>query len=47
MTALGTFFSGRGMGIVDEMLVFSGEGLSDADRERAFALGRKVATHRA
>ena len=47
MTALGTFFSGRGMEIVDELLVFSGEGLSEADRERAFALGRKVATHRA
>ena len=47
MTALGTFFSRRGMEIVDELLVFSGEGLSEADRERAFALGRKVATHRA
>ena len=46
MTALGTFFSGRGMEIVDEMLVFSGEGLSEADRERAFALGRKVAAYK-
>jgi len=46
MTALGTFFSGRGMEIVDEMLVFSGEGLSEVDRERAFALGRKVAAYK-
>jgi len=35
MIALGTFFSGRGMEIVDETLVFSGEGLSEVDRERA------------
>jgi hypothetical protein len=47
MTALGTFFSRRGMEIVDEILAFSGEGPSEADRERAFALGRKVTAYRA